>query len=171
MTAANSLSLWNDNVGELTQANGPWGAANYYYGAGNNRTYEITTPSGGATTTKITWYPSTSNRMSSVTTNGTSTRSYSYDAAGNLTVDQQGSDTYTTRRSAWASRVRCSNRSTGSICRLRRRASPYNVRNRPVQVVRTGTASATSSYVYNGLEQMVTRTTTAVGGPTGGPRR
>ncbi len=26
---------------------------------------------------------------------------------------------------------------------------------------------ATSSYVYNGLEQMVTRTTTAVGGPTG----
>ena len=140
VTAANSLSLWNDNVGELTQANGPWGAANYSYGTGNNRTYEITTPSGGATTTKITWYPSTSNRMSSVSTNGTSTRSYSYDAAGNLTVDQQGSDTYTTT---------------------------YNVRNRPVQVVRTGTASATSSYVYNGLEQMVTRTTTAVGGPTG----
>lgn len=111
-------------MGELTQANGPWGAANYYYGAGNNRTYEITTPSGGSTATKITWYPAISNRMSSVTANGTSTRSYSYDAAGNLTADQQGSDTYMTRRSAWVPRVRRSDRSTGSMYRLRRRASP-----------------------------------------------
>ncbi len=44
----------------------------------------------------------------------------------------------------------------------------YNVRNRPVTVTRSGTsATQTSSYVFNVLEQMVQRSTNAPGGPAG----
>jgi len=105
-----------------------------------DRSYEITTPSGGATTTKIQNYPATSNRIANVTTNGTLTKSFTHDAAGNITLDVKGGDTFTTT---------------------------YNVRNRPVSVTRSGTASQTSTYAYNALEQMVTRVTTAPGGPAG----
>ena len=105
-----------------------------------DRSYEIVTPSGGATTTKIQNYPAASNRLANVTTNGTVTRSFTHDAAGNITIDVKGGDTFTTT---------------------------YNVRNRPVSVARTGTASQTSTYAYNALEQMVTRVTTAPGGPAG----
>ena len=119
---------------------GPWGAATYYYTSVGDRSYEITTPPGGATTTKIQNYPATSNRLANVTTNGTLTKSFTHDAAGNITLDVKGGDTFTTT---------------------------YNVRNRPVSVTRSGTASQTSTYAYNALEQMVTRVTTAPGGPAG----
>ncbi len=92
-------------------ANGPSGAATYYYTYVGDRSYEIMTPPGGATTTKIQNYPATSNKIANVTTNGTLTRSFKHDAAGNITVDVKGGDTYTTT---------------------------YNVRNRPVSVTRTG---------------------------------
>ena len=44
-------------------------------------------------------------------------------------------------------------------------SSTYNVRNRPVSVTRNSVAYAT--YVYNGLEQLVSRSTSAPGGPSG----
>ncbi len=62
VTSANSVSLWYDQARRLQNANGPWGAATYYYTSVGDRSYEITTPSGGATTTKIQNYPATSNR-------------------------------------------------------------------------------------------------------------
>ena len=111
MTSANSVSLWYDQARRLQNANGPWGAATYYYTSVGDRSYEIVTPSGGATTTKVQNYPATSNRLANVTTNGTLTRSFTHDAAGNITVDIKGGDTFTTT---------------------------YNVRNRPVSVARTG---------------------------------
>ena len=105
-----------------------------------DRTYEIVTPQGGTAVTKIQNYPATSNRIANVTTNGTVTRSFTHDAAGNILTDVRGADTY---------------------------AFTYNARNRPVTMTRTGTASATSTYVYNGLEQMVSRTSNAAGAPAG----
>ena len=72
---------------------------------------------------------------------GITTRSFSYDAAGNTVTEVRGPETL---------------------------SFAYNVRNRPVTVTRSGTsATQTSSYVFNVLEQMVQRSTNAPGGPVG----
>ena len=80
----------------------------------------------------------TSNRIAGVTTNGTLTRSFIYDNAGNIVTDTQGSD-FT--------------------------AYGYNARNRLAAVTRNGIPWAT--YTYNALEQLVARTVMAPVGPAG----
>ena len=87
-------------------------------------------------------YPAGANQLSAVTTGAKVVRSFGYDAAGNLASDNRGADAF---------------------------AFSYDVRNRPVAVTvtRSGGASETSRYQYNALEQMVSRSTTAAGGPKG----
>ncbi len=51
VTAANNTSFWMSDANRLQNANGPWGAKTYYYDSVGNRTFEITTPTGGSTTT------------------------------------------------------------------------------------------------------------------------
>ena len=140
VTAANAVSLAYTPANRLGSASGPWGSAVYAYDGVGNRLTETTTPVGGSASTQVTNLALGSNRMASVSVGATTTRSFTHDAAGNITVDVKGGDTFTTT---------------------------YNVRNRPVSVVRTGTASQTSTYAYNTLQQMVTRVTTAPGGPIG----
>ena len=41
----------------------------------------------------------------------------------------------------------------------------YSLRNRPVTLTRTGDGTQVSTYLYNALEQMVSRATTAPAGP------
>jgi RHS repeat-associated protein len=73
-----------------------------------------------------------------VTQNGAAFRSYSYDGAGNIITDVRGSEIL---------------------------AYTYNNRNRLASVTRNAVAHAT--YQYNAFEQLVSRNTSAAGGPVG----
>ena len=92
----------------------------------------------GTTTTRLQSYGASDNRIAGVTENGASLRSYTYDGAGNIITDTRPGETF---------------------------AFTYNARNRPVTVTRNGAAYA--NYSYNALEQLVTRSTSAPGGPLG----
>jgi hypothetical protein len=63
VTPAQNVSFWMSDANRLQNANGPWGAKTFYYDGVGNRTQEITTPTGGSTTTDVLGYPSTSNRV------------------------------------------------------------------------------------------------------------
>jgi RHS repeat-associated protein len=92
------------------------------------------------TTTKnrVATYATTSNRLNSMTENAAAFRTYSYDGAGNILTDVRPGETF---------------------------AFTYNKRNRPVSVTRNTLAYAT--YGYNALQQLTTRSSTAVGAPVG----
>ena len=140
VAAANSVSLAYDAAQRLAAATGPWGSLTYGYTPNGDRAQESLTPPGGSALTTVLSYPATSNRLASTSVGGFSTRSFSYDAAGNLLTQVMGS---------------------------LQLAFEYNLRNRPVTVTRTGDGTQVSTYVYNALEQMVQRTTTAPDGPVG----
>ena len=92
----------------------------------------------GATTTRLASYPATSNRITSLNQNAATFRTYAYDAGGNITTDTRPGETY---------------------------VFTYNKRGRLSSLTRNVVAYAT--YGYNALEQMVTRSTSATGGPSG----
>ena len=94
VTPANTQSFWMTNGNRLQNASGPWGAKTYYYDSVGNRTTEISTPSGGATTTLSYGYPATSNRVVQITNGAQTVRQMTYDAAGNMLADTLGK-TYT----------------------------------------------------------------------------
>ena len=127
MTAANTVSLWYHNSGRLQNANGPWGQNTYYLDGVGNRTHEINVV-GATTTTDVYNYPATSNRLSTVVRNGTTTtRTFGYDGAGNILTDNRSGTTTT---------------------------YTYNKRNR----LETATSGALVwGYTYNGREQLVRR--------------
>jgi RHS repeat-associated protein len=137
VTPANSVALWYSGPGSLQYASSVWGASNYYYDVGGNRTYDINAI-GGVTTTKTTYYDTISNHMTSTWNGTTQLRSFSYDAGGNITNDNRPGEAF---------------------------VFAYNNRNRMASVTRNAVAYAT--YGYNALEQLTTRSTAAVGGPVG----
>ena len=67
VTPANNASFWMSDANRLQNANGPWGAKTFYYDGVGNRTQEVSTPSGGATTTDVLGYPSNNNRVVQIT--------------------------------------------------------------------------------------------------------
>ncbi|SDR49088.1 RHS repeat-associated core domain-containing protein [Rhizobiales bacterium GAS113] len=94
LDATKNQSFWYTASRRLQNASGPWGSLTYSYDGVGNRTYETSTV-GSTTSTKVTGYASSSNQMAQVTTDGTVTRSYGYDAAGNLTTDTHDGATWT----------------------------------------------------------------------------
>ena len=92
----------------------------------------------GSTTTRLAAYPATSNRITSLNQNAATFRTYATDTGGNITTDTRPGETF---------------------------VYTYNKRNRLSSLTRNAVAYAT--YGYNALEQMVTRTTSATGGPVG----
>jgi RHS repeat-associated protein len=62
-----------------------------------NRTTEISTPTGEATTTDVLGYPSTSNRVVQITRGAQTVRQMTYHAAGNLLTDGGNAYTYNNR--------------------------------------------------------------------------
>jgi RHS repeat-associated protein len=135
--AANTAALWYTPGNRLQDANGPWGNSTYYYDSVGNRTYDINTV-GATTTTRVANYGANDNRITDMTQNGAALRSYSHDGAGNIITDVRGSEIL---------------------------AYTYNNRNRLASVTRNAVAHAT--YQYNAFEQMVSRNTSAAGGPVG----
>ena len=114
----------------LLTANGPYGQITYYYDGVGNRTYEITTV-GSNTSTKVTSYSAASNQMTQVLTDGTVTRTFGYDAAGNLTTDTHDG-------TAWT----------------------YAYNNAGRLATATAGSSLMGSYTYDGLERLAVRVVT-----------
>jgi RHS repeat-associated protein len=92
----------------------------------------------GTTTTRVASYGSTNNRITGMTENAAALRTYTYDGNGNILTDTRPGEVF---------------------------AFTYNKRNRPVSVTRNSVAYA--SYGYNANQQLVSRSTSAVGGPSG----
>jgi RHS repeat-associated protein len=90
------------------------------------------------TTTRLSSYDAVSNRITGMTENAAALRNYAYDGAGNIVTDTRPGEIF---------------------------AFSYNARNRPASVTRNSVAYA--SYSYNAFEQLVARSTTAPGGPSG----
>jgi RHS repeat-associated protein len=91
-----------------------------------------------AAATRVAGYAATSNRITGMTENAAVFRTYSHDTAGNIITDVRPGEAF---------------------------AYTYNKRNRLASVTRNSVAYAT--YVYNAMEQLASRTTSAVGGPVG----
>ena len=92
----------------------------------------------GTTTTRIASYGTTNNRITGMTENGATLRSYTYDGNGNILTDTRPGEVF---------------------------SFSYNKRNRPLAVARNAVVYA--SYEYDAMEQLVSRNTSAPGGPTG----
>jgi RHS repeat-associated protein len=137
VTAANSASLSYSPANRLSTANGAWGNASFTYDGVGNRLTDVNTV-GAVTTTRLAAYDTVSNRITGMTENSAALRSYTYDAGGNIITDTRPGEVF---------------------------AFTYNARNRPASVTRNSVSYAT--YGYNAFEQLVSRATSAVGGPTG----
>ena len=119
LDSSRSQTFTYDKLYRLTQAAGNYGTVDYTYDADGNR---LTRATGGVTQTST--YPSTSNKVSSIT-NSPATRSFTYDANGNSTADD---------------------RSSGPDLGF-----AYSNRNRNKQALVTG--GVTANYLYNALGQ------------------
>jgi RHS repeat-associated protein len=137
VTPANSNTLSYTATNRLATATGNFGSSTYAYDGVGNRVSDVNTLS-AVTKTRAFTTSLTSNRLTTITENAAAFRSYTYDGAGNILTDVRPGETF---------------------------AFTYNKRNRPASVTRNSVAYAT--YGYNALEQLTTRTTSAVGGPTG----
>ncbi len=137
VTAANNQSFWYSPSNRLQNADGPWGSKTFYSDGVGNRTFENTTISGTTTSDNFT-YPATSNRVQSVVRATVTTRSLTYDAAGNILTDSRSGGPYT---------------------------YSYNKANRLKTVTVGGTVRGT--YVYNGFEQLISRVITNSGTANG----
>ncbi|MEW5963833.1 MAG: RHS repeat-associated core domain-containing protein [Pseudomonadota bacterium] len=134
VTAANSATFGYAAANRLSTAAGPWGGQGWAYDGVGNRTSETATPPGGSATTDTYAYASTSNRIETVTRGAQTVRLFAYDAAGNIVSDARSGSTY---------------------------AYTYNAAGRLKTVSYEGNLKGT--YVYNGLEQLITRVITNSG--------
>jgi RHS repeat-associated protein len=123
LNSSKSQSFWYTPSNRLQNASGIWGSSTYYYDSVGNRTYDIETAGGG--TTSIYGYPYNNNQVQNITQGSTTVRSFSYDGAGNLVTDSNGSTTYN-----------------------------YGYNNRGRLATLTVGSTQTSSYSYDGLERL-----------------
>jgi RHS repeat-associated protein len=137
LNAANDNTLWYTAANRLQNANGPWGNTTNYYDLVGNRTYNTNTV-GASVTTRVQAYAANSNRLTGITENTAAFRSYTYDNAGNTLTETRPGESFN---------------------------YTYNNRNRLASVTRNTLAYA--AYTYNALEQLTSRSTSAVGAPAG----
>ena len=137
VTAANTATYAHSPANRLQSGVGPWGTKSYIYDGVGNRTNETNIISGVTTSDAFT-YPATSNRVQSVVRAGSTTRSITYDAAGNIATDSRSGGPYT---------------------------YGYNNANRLKTVTVAGTVRGT--YTYNGFDQLISRVITNSGTANG----
>jgi RHS repeat-associated protein len=137
LAPTNSVSLGYSPANRLAQANGNWGNMSLAYDGVGNRLSQSTTLA-AVTTTRLSSYDALSNRITGMTENSAALRSYTHDGGGNIVTDTRPGEVF---------------------------AFAYNARNRPASVTRN--AAAYASYSYNAFEQLVARSTSAPGGPSG----
>jgi YD repeat-containing protein len=147
VTAANSNTLSYTPANRLASATGAWGTKTHSYDGVGNRITDPPSPRlrrtcntilSGTTTNRTQYYGAANNRLSSIYENGASLRSYTYDGSGNTLTENRPGEVF---------------------------AYTYNKRNRLASVTRNTAAYGT--YVYNALEQLVSRTSNAPAAPLG----
>ena len=137
VTAADSQTFAYTPSNRLEDADGPWGNIDATYdGVGNRLTRALT--NGGPTVTQTFGYPAGSNLIADETTDAAITRTFTHDAAGNMTKDVRGATTYDYVINH-----------AGRISELK------------IDTVSSGT------YTYNAQNQLVIRSTSVAGGPSG----
>ena len=137
VTAGDSATLAYSVANRLTSAVGPWGTKTHSYDGVGNRITDNTVLN-GVTTSRTQYYSPTSNRLDNIWQNGALLQYYSHDGAGNM-----------------ISLIR-----TGESFQY-----TYNKRNRLASVTRN--SAPWGAYVYNALEQLVSRTSNAPSVPAG----
>jgi RHS repeat-associated protein len=125
VVTSNNQSFAANPANRLQNADGPWGSKTYFYDGVGNRTFENATV-GGVTTSDNLQYPATSNRVQSVVRAAVTTRSLTYDGAGNIATDTRSGIPY---------------------------VYAYNNANRLKTV--TAQANLVGTYTYNGFEQLI----------------
>ena len=93
MTCGSQSTLNNETFGytpreHLASATGPYGSIGYTYDGVGNRTAQALNPGTGLLTDSYS-YLTTTNRLQSVALGAGGTRSFTYDAAGNVTYDNR----------------------------------------------------------------------------------
>jgi RHS repeat-associated protein len=148
LVAANSNTLSYSPANRLASASGAWGSAAYSYDPVGNRVNDIVT--GTTNTSRVASYATTSNRITGMTSNAAAFRSYTGacprachrhdpgNGAGNILTDVRPGETF---------------------------AYAYNNRNRLSSVTRN--AAAWGTYIYNGMEQLVSRVSQSPAAPVG----
>jgi RHS repeat-associated protein len=117
----------------LQQGQGICGTLSWTYDGAGNRTAEALSPSYNDTYN----YASSNNQLASLTQDGTTIRAFSYDGAGNLISDSNGSATYN-----------------------------YGYNNSGRLATLTVGSTPTASYVYDGLGRLAIRTNQSLSGIT-----
>jgi len=160
-TAANSNKLSYTPANRLASASGAWGSNSISYDSVGNRLTDVTT-----TANRVATYATTSNRLVSLTENAAALRSHTYDGAGNTATETRPGEsfvyTYNKRnRLAAVTRNGASYASYGYPARdpLLRSARAFERRRSA-----TGTSRRAP---FSPFEQMMSRLTTAPGGPLG----
>jgi RHS repeat-associated protein len=127
----------------------------YAYDAVGNRILE-SLDSSGTVTVQMTSHETTSNRLVEVTSNGTSIRTFSHDAAGNLVTDNRSGTAYTYR---YNNRGRLDELSTGSTVTA---GYSYDGLDRmAIRTVQTASPSVTMHYVYDRAGHLIAEATAA----------
>ena len=137
VTAGDSATLAYSAANRLTSATGPWGTKTHYYDGVGNRITDNTVLN-GVTTSRTQYYSPTSNRLDNIWQNGALLQYYSHDGAGNMTSLIRTGESF---------------------------AYTYNKRNRLASVTRN--SAPWGAYVYNALEQLVSRSSNAPSVPAG----
>lgn len=131
LNASENQSFWYTATERLQNADGPWGSLIFYHDDSDNRTHRILT-TGGVTTTDFHGYPAASNRLTDITRNGVTHRTFTLDGAGNTLTDTE---------SGGAAKV-------------------YTYDSRGQLKTATVGGSLKGTYVYNYAAQLVSRTLT-----------
>ena len=93
-TAANNETFGYTPREHLSTATGPFGALAYTYDGVDNRVTQVATPPSSASQTDSYTYPATKNRLTSVALGAGGSRVFTYDAAGNVTLDNRSGTNY-----------------------------------------------------------------------------
>jgi len=143
VTPANNQSYWYSNQNMLQNGDGPWGAFEFYQDGVGNITWKNETVSGTTTGNQFN-YEAGTNRLSTIYTGGNLSRSFGYDANGNITSDANGGTTKTYTYNH-ANRLSAVNENGSAVATY-----TYNARNQlGTRSVTSGLFAGTTAYVYD----------------------
>jgi YD repeat-containing protein len=125
----------------LNSASGIWGSLAWTYDGVGNRASEALTS--GSTTTWTYAHPSTNNKLSTVT-QGSNVRTFTHDAAGNVTADDRVGTTYNYR---YNNRARLDRLTIGST--VTADCTYDGLERLAVRVTQNMTPAGTTHYVYD----------------------
>jgi uncharacterized protein RhaS with RHS repeats len=146
--ASNSEALPPSMPSEALIVSNILGMLTWSYDGVGNRTAEVFTS--GSTTTSTYNYPGTSNKLSTVTQGATTVRTFTHDAAGNITADDRSGTAYNYR---YNNRARLDRLTIGSTV-----AADYSydgLERLAIRVTQNMTPAGATHYVYDRVGHLI----------------